>query len=183
MATIAAKLAASEREADAARVRAKLRAARSAGKKLNTLATGAPVLTHPTRGPSDGGGVSLEPSAEAHRQNGTNGKQDMQYDDDDDDEDNDNADDDDDDDDDNDDDVDNEEAIEEDELKDEPQQSDDQDLVVVKRKRGSPRAVGGKRVASTAAHRRRSTLSPWELQSLMTGSAATAPPVPSATRS
>jgi hypothetical protein len=198
MATIAAKLAASEREADAARVRAKLRAVRSAGKKLNTLATGAPFLPHPTRGPNDGGGVSLEPSAaEAHRQNGGSGKQGMQYDDnedeDDDDDDNDkNEEDDDDDDEDDDDDVDNE-AIEDDDEEDEDededpeeepqQQQQAQPLVVAKRKRAGPAAGPGNRVVSKAAHRRRSTLSPWELQSLMTGSAAAAPPIPSHARS
>lgn len=64
MATIAAKLAASEREADAARVRAKLKAARLARGGRNTN-TANPVLAPPTAGGAGGGGTSAAaPEAE-----------------------------------------------------------------------------------------------------------------------
>ncbi|KAK0635318.1 Afadin and alpha-actinin-binding-domain-containing protein [Bombardia bombarda] len=58
MATIAAKLAASEREADAARVRAKLKAARIGGRKRDSLAPSAAGSEGTATGTADGAGNS-----------------------------------------------------------------------------------------------------------------------------
>ncbi|KAF4464253.1 hypothetical protein FALBO_8906 [Fusarium albosuccineum] len=113
MATIAAKLAASEREADAARVRAKLRAARGArGVKKPTIAP-----TQPDPQPSEP--TKQKPDAK------TNGFEDV------------------------------------DPIKRDPAPADEQELKPEKRRRD--------RRKSKTASRRRSTLSPWELESLITG--------------
>ncbi|KAI1806034.1 Afadin and alpha-actinin-binding-domain-containing protein [Daldinia bambusicola] len=63
MATIAAKLAASEREADAARVRAKLRAVRSGGQRRNPTIK-APTPTAPSSPPRETRSNKVEPKQE-----------------------------------------------------------------------------------------------------------------------
>ncbi|KAM5352254.1 hypothetical protein ACJ41O_004977 [Fusarium nematophilum] len=114
MATIAAKLAASEREADAARVRAKLRAARGArGVKKPTIAPSQPEQPRPAEPPKQEADVSNKTHLE---------------------------------------DV--------DPVKRDPAQAEEQ-LKPEKRRRD--------RRTSKTASRRRSTLSPWELESLITG--------------
>jgi hypothetical protein len=110
MATIAAKLAASEREADAARVRAKLRAARG------TRGVKKPTIT------------SSQPDQATESTNETEKTNDFEN---------------------------------VDPVKRDPVSADDQ-LKPEKRRR--------ERRMSKSASRRRSTLSPWELESLMNGS-------------
>lgn len=120
MATIAAKLAASEREADAARVRAKLKAVRGTrGVKRPTPANDQP-----------------EPSSKSPRQEHTRDQEELPR----------RA----------------KDHIDIDPVKRDPQQSqaEEPELKVEKRKRDR---------TSKVTSRRRSTLSPWELESLMSG--------------
>lgn len=152
MATIAAKLAASEREADAARVRAKLKAARMA---RMGRAGGNPVLAPPGRESGSGervDGVQEPIKRDREREGSTRGGKD-------------------------------EEPAGVDcsrpevERRTEPgagegmeskEDVDAVDLVVVEKPRKRERRT------SKAASRRRSTLNPWELQSLIQGDVGTA---------
>ncbi|KAH6899705.1 Afadin and alpha-actinin-binding-domain-containing protein [Thelonectria olida] len=113
MATIAAKLAASEREADAARVRAKLRAARG------TRGVKKPTITHSQSEPKTQGATQDKDSR------GTK-------------------------------------ADDVDPIKRDPSPVDEQPQLKPEKRRRDRRA-------SKTSSRRRSTLSPWELESLMTG--------------
>lgn len=120
MATIAAKLAASEREADAARVRAKLKAARSAKRlSLAPPATAQPVPSATTR--------SLDGPTAIEEESGDPVKKDLSL----------------------------------------AEATGAEVAEAPKRKR--------ERRASKVASRRRSTLSPWELESLILGNMPTTP--------
>jgi hypothetical protein len=149
MASIAAKLAASEREADAARVRAKLKAAR-AGRR----ADGAPVTSAVTVGRTSDGATSQNSQGQSYGisaenvATATSGQEPMKR---------------------------KREHAADFEAADELQGDADAGLseVVKPRKR--------ERRTSKVASRRRSTLNPWELESLIQGSIAAAPPVPTAT--
>ncbi|KAH8911892.1 hypothetical protein BR93DRAFT_973470 [Coniochaeta sp. PMI_546] len=153
MATIAAKLAASEREADAARVRAKLKAARMA---RMGRAGGNPVLAPP--GSEGGSGERVDGSGEEpikrdrEREESTRGGKDEEP-------------------------AGADGSRPEVEGRTEPgagegmeskEDVDAVDLVVVEKPRKRERRT------SKAASRRRSTLNPWELQSLIQGDVGTA---------
>ncbi|KAL1894672.1 hypothetical protein Sste5346_005644 [Sporothrix stenoceras] len=133
MATIAAKLAASEREADAARVRAKLKAARSglagAKSKAVPVVEAAPVAVTETELGIDPVKKTVEANNDADPLSTS-------------------------------------------------MNSNDEPAQQPLRKKRDPNSKDQRR-ASKAASRRRSTLNPWELKSLMTGSVEGAPAVSS----
>jgi hypothetical protein len=141
MASIAAKLAASEREADAARVRAKLKAAR-AGQKVDSTSTSSNGTTRT----ASGGAPDQVPQGQSHNTSSTGAEPARRK----------------------------RDRPAEVEAADELQTDVGGELseMVKPRKR--------ERRTSKAASRRRSTLNPWELESLIQGSIGAAPPLPPA---
>ncbi|KAL0942232.1 nima interactive protein [Colletotrichum truncatum] len=133
MATIAAKLAASEREADAARVRAKLKAARGGASKTTAPPPQQQQTTQAMPPPPPETIVAVPP--EPQQSNDTTAAPEQNQD--------------------------------LDPVKRDPPQDEEQPLQPAKRKRD--------RRVSKVVSRRRSTLSPWEMESLISGSVAVPP--------